>query len=40
MVNYSVMLGDKIMNYSHNIKVEEYQKPTFFVDVTHSSDAQ
>gem|GEM_PF-3007141 len=33
MVNYSVSNGTAY--YSHNIKVEEYQKPTFFVDVTY-----
>jgi hypothetical protein len=27
-------LDDRVA-YTHNIKVEEYQKPTFFVDITH-----
>lgn len=41
-----VKLGDYIMEYrlndavvySHNIKIEEYQKPTFFTDITPTRD--
>lgn len=29
-------LNDRVA-YTHNIKVEEYQKPTFFVDITHAT---
>lgn len=30
-----VLNNDTMVNYSHNIKVEEYQKPTFYINTTH-----
>ena len=32
---YYYLNGDDQVSYSQNIKVEEYQKPTFFADLTH-----
>jgi uncharacterized protein YfaS (alpha-2-macroglobulin family) len=36
MINYQLNGNDRV-SYMHNVKVEEYQKPSFYIDTSHST---